>query len=755
MATGIHSNDDNARHTHYPFAAVVGQEDLKLCLVLCAIDPTIGGVLIRGDKGTAKSTAARGLAKLLPPIRVARDPESGALDPYNLGRKSIAAGTGAGAPAAERGENDVDGACTGSTSTRTAASRDTEVEVEIATPFVDLPIGATEDRVLGSIDFAATLKGGGKPVFAPGLLAAANRGILYIDEVNLLPAHLVDVLLDASASGVNTVQREGLTLSHPARFVLIGTMNPEEGDLRPQLLDRFGLMCGVAAPRDVAVRASVVRERVAFEGDPGSFRERWNEPERRLSERIRESRDRLPSTIVPDGFLELISTICVEFRVASLRADITLYKTAVALAAWHGRAAVERDDIKQAAKWVLAHRKQRNPFDSPSQPPPPPSQQQDQSNSSPEDDLMDRILNAPPPPPPESGGGAKNDGTDRNSQQPEGSGNDDDNDDRESQENDNGDDSNNEPHSINNNNKNNEANDDCDGDDRNMHTFTASKPEQIKRLQLGKQQIKGQAGTGRRNALPSNASRSGHYVRSAPTDKPVDLALDATLRSAAANGLDPDTGMPIVRPENYRRKVRQSTTDTLILFVVDASGSMSARQRMETIKGAVLALLTDAYQQRDRVGVIAFRGPRAEVLLPPTRSVELAEKQLQRLPTGGRTPLAHALSLTHETIHRVCRNEPDQAILLIVLSDGKANVPLPDDHSPSSSFSGSAWGQTEDMAVQLSSLAVPTLFIDTDAGHVRVGRGRELAELLCADYLQLEDLSSDGLVHTIRQIKKK
>uniref|UniRef100_A0A7S4EHT7 Magnesium-chelatase subunit ChlD, chloroplastic n=1 Tax=Pseudo-nitzschia australis TaxID=44445 RepID=A0A7S4EHT7_9STRA len=766
MATGIHSNDhdkasdrdsDNANanansshrlNTHYPFAAIVGQEDLKLCLILCAIDPTIGGVLIRGDKGTAKSTAARGLAKLLPPIRVARDPESGALDPYNLKSKSVTTSTSSSTPAAEHGEDGVDAAGVADTSTRTTAFQD----AEIATPFVDLPIGATEDRVLGSIDFSATLKGGGKPVFAPGLLAAANRGILYIDEVNLLPAHLVDVLLDAAASGVNTVQREGLTLSHPARFVLIGTMNPEEGDLRPQLLDRFGLMCDVVAPRDVAVRASVVRERIAFEGDPGRFRERWNESERRLSERIRDSRDRLPRTIVPDGFLELISRICVEFRVASLRADITLYKTAAALAAWHGRTTVERDDIKQAAKWVLAHRKQRNPFDAPS--PPPPSEQQqrqpdqnNKSNNSPEDDLMDQILNAPPttPPPPESEGSAKNDGTDQNPQQPEGYENDDDN--RESH--DNGDHSNNDRNSSSNNN-NNEGDDDGNGDDRNMHTFTASKPEQIKRLQLGKQQIKGQAGTGRRNTLPSNASRNGHYVRSAPTDKPVDLALDATLRSAAANGLDLDTGMPIVRPENYRRKVRLSTTDTLILFVVDASGSMSARQRMETIKGAVLALLTDAYQQRDRVGVIAFRGPRAEVLLPPTRSVELAEKQLQRLPTGGRTPLAHALSLTHETIHRVCRNEPDQAILLIVLSDGKANVPLPDD---SSSVSGSAWEQTEHMAVRLSSLAVPTLFIDTDAGHVRVGRGKELAELLCADYLQLEDLSSDGLVHTIRQIK--
>ena len=273
-------------------------------------------------------TAARGLAKLLPPIRVARDSLSGALDPYNRDPDTF---------------SDASEASAG----------------EIPTPFVDLPIGATEDRVLGSIDFSATLKKGGEPVFSPGLLASANRGILYIDEVNLLPAHLVDVLLDASASGVNTVQREGLAVSHPARFVLIGTMNPEEGDLRPQLVDRFGLMCDVLAPMDVSTRSSVVRQRIAFEGNPVGFREKWQESERELSERILASRQRLVQMEFPGGLLDAISSICVEFRVASLRADITLYKTAAALAAWHGRTGVEKDDIKQAAKWVLAHRKQR------------------------------------------------------------------------------------------------------------------------------------------------------------------------------------------------------------------------------------------------------------------------------------------------------------------------------------------------------------------------------------------------------------
>ena len=681
------------RRQHYPFAAIIGQDDLKLCLILCAIDPSIGGVLIQGDKGTAKSTAARGIARLMPQIEVGYDSASGALDPYNR------------SPGEEEEEGDP-------------------VHSEarfIETPFVDLPIGSTEDRVIGSIDFSATLKQGGKRVFAPGLLASANRGILYVDEVNLLPAHLVDVLLDAAASGVNTVQREGLTISHQARFMLIGTMNPEEGDLRPQLLDRFGLMVDVAAPQDAAERSEVVRQRINFERDVNTFREQWNDAEEELTNKIAEAQGRLSDVVLSDELLLLISRICTEFQVGSLRADITLYKTATALAAWKGRLTVEAEDIRQAAQWVLAHRRKRQPFEQP-------------MSGSQTNDMLDQLMNdngdnsqQPPSEQDEMDGNEKSTGSDRQEAHVDSSSS-------------NG--SKNDPS------KREERNGNSDNDnDSDMQTFTASKPGQIKQLRLGTQQIKKkqQPGTGRRNPI-QDTQQKGHYVRSMQTDKPVDLALDATLRAAAVNGLS-ESGQPIIHPDNWRRKVRNSTSDTLILFVVDASGSMSARKRMETVKGAVLALLTDAYQQRDRVGVIAFRGVKAEVLLEPTKSVELAEKQLQRLPTGGRTPLAHALSLTHDTICRLRRNEPDQSVLLIVLSDGKSNVPL-----PSSEAGGDAWAQTEEAAGQLARLELPTLMLDTDSGGlVRVGRGKELAHLLKADYMELEDLSSDGLIHTIRQ----
>ncbi len=622
----------------YPFAALVGQDDLKTALILNAIYPGIGGVLIRGEKGTAKSTAARGLAQLLPPIRVVEG------DAYN------------------RDSDELDDLPADA------------VIIEKPVPFVDLPIGATEDRVLGSLDFEAALKQGER-IFLPGLLAATNRGILYIDEVNLLPAHLVDLLLDAAAMGVNTVQREGITITHPAQFILIGTMNPEEGDLRPQLLDRFGLMVDVVAPRDSALRTEVVRRRISFEIDADAFVEQWSVEQNNLRQHILDAQSRLPTVILDDDMLHLISHICTEFTVDGLRADITLHKAARALAAWEDRAAVTAADIQRAAEWVLPHRRRRQPFEPPEL----------------DKDKLEQIVNAPP------------DSTEYDT----------------------------------------DTNDDgnvpeAPGDE--SQTFTASKPQQIKQLRV-QARDSGQAGSGRRN--PVNGTQQGHYVRSRLNDQPDDIALDATLRSASINGTTPE-GKPIIQPDNLHQKIRSSTTGTLILFVVDASGSMAAHKRMEAVKGAVLALLTDAYQQRDEVGVIAFRGTHAEVVLSPTRSVELAEKQLQRLPTGGRTPLAHALVLTHETILRVQRENSDQMILNVILSDGKANVPLPDS-------AGDAWEQTQAAAAQLVKLSVPTLLLDTETGYVRLGRAAELAQLLGAEYMPLDELSADNLILNIRQ----
>ena len=321
---------------HYPFAALVGQDSFKQALLLCAVNPDLGGVLLRGDKGTAKTTAVRGLAELLPSILAMPG------CPFNCEP---------GHPA------DLCPVCY-----QPAAEAQ-----ELPAPFVNLPLGATEDRVLGSLDLEGLLADRQKRL-QPGLLAAAHRGVLYIDEVNLLPDHLVDVLLDAAATGVATVQREGLAVTHPARFTLIGTMNPEEGSLRPQFLDRFGLMVDIAAPRDVTERTEVVRRRVAFERDPVTFRAQWQAAQAVLQRQVSTARQLLPAVQMPDGLLTLISQLCTELGVVSLRADIAVYKTALTLAALAGHPAATAADVRRAAELALAHRRRAQPFDSPGLP---------------------------------------------------------------------------------------------------------------------------------------------------------------------------------------------------------------------------------------------------------------------------------------------------------------------------------------------------------------------------------------------------
>src|SRR5262245_51185990 len=308
---------NNASTTpHFPFSAIVGQEEMKRALIFNAIDPSIGGVLITGTRGTAKSTAARAMAALLPEIEVVEG------DAFNS------------VPRAGKAEKSV----------------------RISTPFINLPVGATEDRVLGTLDVERVLHAGEKR-FEPGLLARANRGVLYVDEVNLLPDHLVDVLLDAVAMGVNRVEREGVSFTHEARVILIGTMNPEEGELRPQLLDRFGLSVAVAGYFEPELRKEVVRRRIAFEADPRAYVERWIDAEKELSGRIEQARSLLASVSVPDGQFDALVEACAEARADGLRADIVAYKTARAVAAFEGRAKVNASDVKEALALALAHRR--------------------------------------------------------------------------------------------------------------------------------------------------------------------------------------------------------------------------------------------------------------------------------------------------------------------------------------------------------------------------------------------------------------
>ena len=621
----------------FPFSAIVEQTQLKTALLLCAVDPSLGGVLIRGDKGTAKSTAARALTDILPFIERVEGcafvcaPEA----PYQP--------------------------CETCNPVAVTPSLPQPV------PFITLPLGATEDRVIGTLDLEQALKGGTR-VFKPGLLAAAHRGILYIDEVNLLPDHLVDVLLDAAAMGVNSVQREGLSISHPARFTLIGTMNLEEGDLRPQLLDRFGLMVEVTAPRDKLVRSEVVRRRIAFEANPATYAKAWKDQQQLLQNQLATAQQLLPEVLLDDSLLDLISHLCCEFDVASLRADIVMHKAARALAALEGRLQVTPIDVRTAAELVLPHRRRRKPFEQP-------GLDQDQL-----DELMQQVL-----------------------QQPEQS--------------------------------EAEAEQESDGEaqDQQQQVFAVGNAGNVQKIAVDT--VSKHFSSGKRS-MTTNAPR-GRVIRAVPDANPISLAVGATLRSAALRSSE---GFE-VRENDLHNQIRCGKNANLILFVVDASGSMAAQRRMEAVKGAVLSLLTDAYQQRDEVAVISFRGDAAQLLLSPTRSVDLAEQNLRELPTGGRTPLPSALCLALETLKKTSLPP-----LLVLLTDGKANVALNEGNDPDQ--------ETLKFATLFAERGIAGLVLDTETGYLRLGKARQLASALGAEYLTLEELSAENLALTIRNCVK-
>ena len=650
----------------YPFAAIVGQEKLKLALLLCAINPGIGGVLIRGEKGTAKSTAARALAEVAPAVTKV----AGCL--FN---------------------------CLPDTPLKTCdACQQPDLQVvETQAPFVNLPLGATEDRVIGSLDLEGVLAERKKRL-QPGLLAAAHQGILYIDEVNLLADHLVDVLLDVSAMGVNTIQREGLSVSHPARFTLIGTMNPEEGNLRPQFLDRFGLMVDVEAPKDVRERTEIVRRWIAFEANPEKFVAQWAAHQQALQQQLVSAKQLLPAVTLPDGLLTLISHLCTELGVSSLRADIVMYKTALTLAALDKRSEVTAEDIRKAAELALAHRKRNTPFS------------ESKLNEDKLDELMQQAMSDSqeqsrnnPGSPPENNSGPPTENTSPTTGHAQ------------------------------------EEEETTQQDSPVKEQIFAAAPA-MALPQIEVQPVKHsmvQAPAGRRSH--SINSMRGFSVRAEPDKNPTDIAVGATVYHALLR--EPEQ-LSVTR-DDLHQKVRRGKVGNLILFVVDASGSMAASRRMEAVKGTVLSLLTHAYQRRDFVGVIAFRGIEAQVLLHPTNSVELAEQAMRSLPTGGRTPLPHALQTTIQVLSKLDPKK-DLQPLLVILSDAKANVALPGGGDP--------WGQTLQLASQLKEMNISSLVLNTDNSYVQAGKARELASSLGGQLSSLHELTSESLTPIINNV---
>lgn len=678
----------NYRRFTFPFSAITGQEKMKKALLLNAVNPRIGGVLVRGEKGTAKSTAVRALAALLPEIEVAVgcpfncDPKDPALL-CNLCRARLPAG-------------------------RKLEKTSRRVQV------IDLPVSATEDRVVGSLDFEHAIKHG-RPRFEPGLLARANRGIIYVDEVNLLDDHIVDVLLDAAAMGVNVVEREGISYNHPAEFILVGTMNPEEGDLRPQLIDRFGLCVQVEGVMDPGDRVEIARRREAFDTGPTGFIALWSEEERQLREKITAARRLLPAVTISQELLELIAGLSLEALVAGHRADIIMEAAARTIAAWHGRTGVKEEDVHEAADLVLFHRAREAPPPPPEQPDPP---QEDDHEDPPEDEEEDSNQEQDPPeqseetpPPPEQ----NIDPEDQERQ--------------EEQEQDGDQDQNTPPPAA----------------PREI-VFAVGQPFQVKRISHDRDRIL-RKGSGRRSRTRT-ASKAGRYVRSTMQRKNNDLAFDATIRAAAPHQVRRrrDGVAIVIETGDIREKVREKRIGNFLLFVVDASGSMGAQQRMVETKGAILSLLLDAYQKRDRIGMVAFKGNTAETILPPTSSVEMAHKLLEELPTGGKTPLSAGLIKAYEVASAHLYKDPNISPLLIIISDGKGNVSTGIDKPLAEARRAAEMISAEER--------IKALVIDVEKnGFLTFGLARELAQILGAGYYKIDDLKADTLVQAVRQVE--
>ncbi|MEV5433025.1 putative cobaltochelatase [Streptomyces sp. NPDC052701] len=661
--------------TPFPFTAVVGQDDLRLALLLNAVSPAVGGVLVRGEKGTAKSTAVRALSALLPEVAVVPGCRF-SCDPA------------APDPGCPDGPHEP-----GAGTARPAR-------------MVELPVGASEDRLVGALDIERALSEGVK-AFEPGLLAAAHRGILYVDEVNLLHDHLVDLLLDAAAMGASYVEREGVSVRHAARFLLVGTMNPEEGELRPQLLDRFGLTVEVAASREPDQRVEVVRRRLAYDADPAGFAARWAEEETAVRARIAAARELLPRVRLGDGALRQIAATCAAFEVDGMRADIVMARTSTALAAWAGRTEVLAEDVRQAALLALPHRRRRNPFDAP-------GLDEDKLDETleefggPQDDDPD-----PDPGPDGPGGGGGGGGEPAPGGGPQGG------------------DAAARP----------EAGE--EGEPRPSGAFEqaparAAEPFRTKVLSVPGI---GEGAAGRRSRARTEHGRTTGARR--PRGALTRLHLAATVRAAAPHQRARGRSGPglVVRRDDLRQATREGREGNLVLFVVDASGSMAARQRMGAVKGAVLSLLLDAYQRRDKVGLVTFRGSGAEVALPPTSSVDAAAARLQALPTGGRTPLAAGLLKAHDVLRVERLRDPARRALVVVVTDGRATGGV------------EPVARASRAARLFAAEGVACVVVDCETGPVRLGLAGRLAGELGGAAVTLEELRADSIAGLVREVQ--
>lgn len=579
---------------------------------------------------------------------------------------------------------------------------------------IELPLNVTEDMLFGSIDIEYAVSKGERR-FLPGILGKANDNVLYIDEANLLRQELLTAVLDANTAGFNHVERDGISFTHEVNYTVIGTMNPEEGILPGHILDRFGMYVDVQGEAEIANRVEIIKRALAYGKDIADFRKQYAESVAELRELVNVSRETLKQVEVTEAMMQLAAQMCAQAFCAGHRAEIYLLEAARAIAALAKRTYILPKDMQEAAVYVLAHRMRTPPeaqeMEQDQQENEEPEENQEQEQN--QDDAPEQPDELPPPPPlPDNEDDGSNEDSDENNEQDE----------KQEQEQ----------------NSNQLAPEEHIADiDRSFKI-----PKLV--LDMGKNTTL-RRGSGKRSATKTDL-KQGRYVRAElPKAKVEDLAFDATIRAAApyqrmreANGCALN-----IQKEDLRQKVREKRIGNTFLFAVDASGSMGARERMGAVKGAIFYMLQDAYQKRDRVGMVAFRRQKAEVLLPITRSVDLAQKRLSEMPTGGKTPLADGLAIALLTLARLNKKDSELEPILVLVTDGRANAVEGNEDPVASAIK---------MAEKIRKAKITSVVIDTENDFIKLGVAKKVAQAMGASYYSLNQLSKEQILRIVRNL---